>query len=94
VRFGRGGSAGVVWRDGDTFTAGCQLGSALIGDWPVEPAEELEDVSVRVGELNLLDVVSADPRAAYWSDAGSGEDVAVGVQRRDLERKMDAVAGS
>jgi len=53
-------SASGVGRDGDTFTAGCQLGSALIGEWLVEPAEELDDVSVRVGEVNLLDVVSAD----------------------------------
>ena len=43
-------SASGVGRDGDTFTAGCQLGSALIGDWLVEPAEELDDMSVRVGE--------------------------------------------
>ena len=49
-------SASGVGRDGDTFTAGCQLGSALIGDWLVESAEELDDVSVRVGEVNLLDV--------------------------------------
>jgi len=87
-------SACVVRRDGDTFAAGCQLGSALIGGWLVESAEELEDVSVRVGEVNLLDVVSADPRTAHGSDTAAGEDVAVGVQRRDLERKMDAVAGS
>jgi hypothetical protein len=85
-------AAFVTRRDGYALAAHGELGATSVRGRLIVEAHELDDVPIRVDEVDLLNVVGSDARSADRLQISFSQGPPIGIQRVDAEREVHYIA--